>query len=95
MIIQLIRVKKDSFKYYLKADDQYIVDDRFIFSHPQEGKEGLLRLKEIIQKFGEFDFKTGIIENIEEEVVCDEISVNIGDNLNIVTKISGRIMAKK
>jgi len=95
MKIELVRVRQESFRYYLRLDGSYVIDPRFVYDHIQAGKEKFDHVKEIASKFGETDYEVGDVDNISEETVIDSIEVNKGDNFHVMTKISGRLSIKK
>ena len=95
MKLELVRVSQGKFKYYLKIDGNYVTDPRFIYDHPQAGKEKFDHIKEVISKFGDIDYQVGELNDVIEEVVLNSIEVNKGDKFYVTTKISGSLTIKK
>jgi hypothetical protein len=95
MKLELVRVNQGKFKYYLKIDGNYVTDPRFIYDHPQAGKEKFDHIKEVIAKFGDIDYQVGELNDVIEEVVLNSIEVNKGDKFYVTTKISGSLTIKK
>ena len=94
MKIELIRVKQDSFNYYLRIDGNYVTDPRFIYNELQAGKEKFDHIREIASKFGEIDYQVGTLGDVNEEVVMMSDEINKGDSLYVNKKVSGRYSSR-
>lgn len=94
MIISLVRIKLgQEFKYYIKLDDNYVTDSRFIYKYLREGDERLSHVREVIAKFGEIDYEVSLLVKMDEEVVVKQYEVYKGDNLFSNSKAPGRYLA--
>jgi hypothetical protein len=96
MIISLVRIKSgQEFRHYIKLDDKYITDPRFIYKYLKEADERFSHIREVISKFGEIDYQISSSVNVDEEVEIKSIEVSKGDNLTVNSKVPGRFLASR